>query len=147
MSAISMWSFDDLPFGELCVGEVYSTRYELSAGMVQRYLSLLEEAGHHVGPTAVVPAAIYCTFLPMFRAMGGRMEQGSIHTHQSVTVHGPPARVGDVLDVDIAVTRTSVDGDRRRVEVAASFSHDGRFVCTTRSKYLWGYSRPLGGGL
>lgn len=145
MSTTHTTPFEDIPFDELSVGEVRGTRYELGAEMVAALRSLVDGIDDQEPVEDAVPSAVYCSFLPMFGALGGRMEQGSIHTHQSVTVHEPPARVGDVLDVAVTVAQASVVGDRRRVVVATSFSHEGRPVCSTRSHYLWGYSAPAGG--
>lgn len=143
MSTTNTAPFGDIPFDELSVGEVRSTSYDLGAEMIAALQSLVDGTDAESVDDVVSPA-VYCSFLPMFCALGGRMEQGSIHTHQSVTVYEPAARIGDVLEVAVTVTQTSVDGDRRRVVVATSFSHEGRPVCSTRSHYLWGFSAPAG---
>jgi len=139
-------SFEDIPFDELTTGTVRRTRYRLVPTTVAAFLAAVGDGSDDVHePGAPVPPSVYCSFLPMFRALGGRMEQGTVHTHQSVTLHGERARVGDVLDVDVTVASAETDGRRRRVEIVTAFSCHGRAVCTTHSRYLWGYVAPAGG--
>ncbi|SFI70185.1 MULTISPECIES: hypothetical protein [Amycolatopsis] len=134
--------FEDIAFAELRVGKPYRTSYELGLDLVAAFRAAAAPGRNqipHVGE--LVPPAVYSTFRPMFEALGGRMEQGTIHTHQSVTVATPPARAGDVLDVEVTVVRAEETADRRRlVEVATEYRHEGRRVCSTRSRYLWGFS-------
>jgi hypothetical protein len=138
------WS--DIPFDELKPGVARRCEYSLDPAMVAGYEELLD--GARRPPPAVgadVPSSVYSSFLPMFRALGGRMEQGTIHTHQSIALYAPAARVGDVLDAEVTVVSVESDGRRRCVEVQTEFSHQGRAVCTTRSRFLWGFSAPGGG--
>jgi hypothetical protein len=139
-------AFEDIAFDDLTLGIVRRTGYELAPTMVATFRSAVD-AGLGEVPEAgtPVPPSVYCSFLPMFRALGGRMEQGTVHTHQRVTMHAEPARVGDVLDVEVMVACTETDGRRRRVEVVTVFSNRGRAFCTTHSRYLWGYTAPSGG--
>lgn len=145
--AVTQTTWRDIPFDNLTPGQVWHTQYELEADTVQGFYSLV---GHRptsstsAGNDADAPVSpmVFSTFTPMFRAMGGRMEQGTIQTHQSIEVHHVPAYVGDVLDVETRLTQAEVDGHRHRVEVEIVFTLAGAPVCTTRSRYLWGYSRP-----
>lgn len=143
----------EIPFDELAVGHVWHTTYELDAPTVRGFYALVgHEPGADATPggatagaiTAPVSPMVFSTFTPMFRAMGGRMEHGTVQTHQVVDLHGAPAFVGDVLDVDVRLLSAEQDGDRRRVEIEVEFGRVGQPVCTTRSRYLWGYSRPGG---
>lgn len=139
--------FRDIPFAELRLGERRRTRYELGLDMVSAFYSITRR-GERDEPLKAgdpVPPAVYSTFLPLFHALGGRMEQGTIHTHQSVELAAASAYVGDVLDVEVTVVRAEVSGGRRRVEIATEFRREGRLVCRTRSRYLWGYSAPREG--
>lgn len=136
----------DIPFDELEPGVARYSFYALDPATVAHIEGVLDPS--HRPPPGIgagVPPLVYTSFLPMFRALGGRMAQGTIHTHQSITVHSPAARVGDVLDAEVTVVSAEADGDRRRVDVQTVLTHQGRAVCTTRSRYLWGFSAPRGG--
>lgn len=135
----------DIPFDELRPGAAHRCEYTVDPATVAGYVELLDGAARQVPAVGSdVPSSVYSSFLPMFRALGGRMEQGTIHTHESITVHPPAARVGDVLNAEVMVTSAESDGGRRRVEVQTVFTHRGRAVCTTRSRFLWGFSTPQG---
>jgi acyl dehydratase len=75
----------------------------------------------------------------MFRGMGGRMEQGSIHTRQSMTVLRPAA-VGAKLEVEIRVADKHQRSARRHVVLEITFSDDRGPVCTSTGTFLWGYA-------
>jgi hypothetical protein len=135
----------DIPFHELEPGTTRRSHYALDQETVAGFSRLLDSSRQPAPAVgASVPSAVYSSFLPIFRALGGRMEQGTIHTHQSITVYSPAARVGDMLDAEVTVVSADAEGPRRRVEIRTVFSHCGRQVCTTRSRYLWGFSAPDG---
>lgn len=123
--------FDDVPFAALEPGRELRTTYHVSAELVAEY-------GRLVGTrsTAVRPW-VFSTFRPMFQALGGRMEQGSIHTRQRVVVHGP-VPVGATLDVVVRITGATERGGRRHVDLEIEYSHDGTPVATTAGTFLWG---------
>jgi acyl dehydratase len=126
--------FTDVPFHDINRGDVFSTTYHLDEALVAEYDRLVGAAhGGRVSPW------VYCTFLPMYRAMDGRMEQGTIHARQQMVVHRP-ATVGTTLDVAVRVAEKYEKDDRRFVVLEVVFS-DGRGpVCTSTGTYLWGYA-------
>lgn len=127
--------FADIPFAALREGEVHRTNYRLTSELVAEYRRL---AGLPPGPG--VPSVVFCTFLPVYRAMGGRMEQGSVHARNGVA-HDGPARVGDELDVavTVAAARERADG-RRTVVLETAYTRAGQPVCTVSSTILWGFT-------
>ena len=128
--------FADIPFARLRSGSVHRTTYALTPELVAAYDRLV---GAPRAGGATVPPWLYCTFLPIYRAMGGRMEQGSVHAKQSVEQLGS-ARVGDVLDVTVTVTEAAVRKDRPTVVLDTEFTRDGVMVCRTVATILWGYA-------
>ncbi|MFD7008968.1 MULTISPECIES: hypothetical protein [Rhodococcus] len=133
----------DVPLDQLRPGTTLYSRFELRSDIVAAVRELVDGvpvpipvAGEPVSP------AVYSSFLPFYRALGGRIEQGTVHTHQSISVNSEPAKVGDVLDADVTVVSAELNGDKRPVVVDIVFRSGSRWVCTTRSRYLWGYSAP-----
>lgn len=128
--------FADIPFAQLEPGSVYRTTYPLTPELVASYDRLVDAPP---GERAVVPPWVYCTFLPIYRAMGGRMEQGSVHARQQVEQFGA-ARVGDVLSVAVTVTEAAMRRGRSTVVLDTEYARDGDVVCRVRSTLLWGYA-------
>ncbi|GAA4692411.1 hypothetical protein GCM10023215_31900 [Pseudonocardia yuanmonensis] len=146
--------FADIPFARLVPGSVHRTRYALTADLVATYGRLVDDAGEDADNDAaavgtpdvaaadtprLVPPYVYCTFLPIYRALGGRMEQGSVHTRQRVEQRAQ-AFVGDVLDVEVTVGAAELRAGRPTVELVAEYVRRGVLVCRTTSTILWGYA-------
>ncbi|TCK22501.1 hypothetical protein [Pseudonocardia endophytica] len=125
--------FDDVPFSALEPGRELRTTYHLSAELVAEYDRLVGAER----PSETVRPWVFSTFRPMFAGLGGRMEQGSIHTRERVVVHGS-VPVGAVLDVVVRVTGATERNGRRHVDLEIAYAHDGTPVCTTSGTYLWG---------
>ncbi len=121
-----------MAFSALEPGRELRTTYHVSAELVADYDRLVGAE-----PSATVRPWVFSTFRPMFSALGGRMEQGSIHTRQRVVVHGP-VPVGAVLDVVVRVTGATDRNGRRHVDLEIEYVHDGVPVCTTTGTFLWG---------
>jgi hypothetical protein len=128
--------FADIPFTRLRSGSVHRTTYPLTPELMAAYDRLV---GAPPAGGTTVPPWLYCTFLPIYRAMGGRMEQGSVHAKQSVEQLGA-ARVGDVLDVTVTVTEAGMRKDRPTVVLDTEYARDGTVLCRVRSTILWGYA-------
>ncbi|MHA6796935.1 hypothetical protein ACVGVM_25995 [Pseudonocardia bannensis] len=128
--------FADIPFASLVPGSVHRTTYPLTPDLVADYDRLV---GAPAGRRTVVPPWLYCTFLPIYRAMGGRMEQGSVHARQQVSQHGE-ARVGDVLDVAVTVTEATLRKGRPTVVLDTVYAREDDVVCCVTSTILWGYA-------
>jgi acyl dehydratase len=127
--------FSDVAFEDFDCGDVFHTTHHLDPAVVAEYDRLV---GAPSSRAPVSPWA-YCTFLPMFRAMDGRMEQGSIHARQTMTVHGQAA-VGATLDVEVRVAEKYERAGRRHVVLEIVFSDAERPVCTSAGTYLCGYA-------
>lgn len=126
--------FRDLPFDELLPGVTARTDVVLTEEVVGEYVRL----GGGVA-SDVVPPSVYCTFLPMFSAMGGRMEQGTVHVgHRIDAVRA--VRVGTTLTAEVAVTEAVEERDRRRVVVETRFLDGDAVVCTSTGTYFWGHA-------
>lgn len=124
--------FDDVPFAALEPGRELRTTYPVTAELVAEYDRLVgAEPSTHARPW------VFSTFRPMFSALGGRMEQGSIHTRQRVVVHGP-VPIGAVLDVVVRVTGATERNGRRHVDLEIEYAHEGAPVATTTGTFLWG---------
>ncbi|HZZ46149.1 MAG TPA: hypothetical protein VFE65_04635 [Pseudonocardia sp.] len=128
--------FPDITFAQLEPGSVFRSTLTLAAELVGTYDRLV---GAPPGERTVVPTWVYCTFRPVYQAMGGRMEQGSIHARQQIE-HVADARVGDVLDVQVTVTTAEVLKGRQTVVLSTEFTRDGAVLCRVRSTILWGYT-------
>jgi acyl dehydratase len=133
--------FADIPFARLVAGSVHRTHYALTADLVAAYDRLVGPDSALPAPdgTRVVPPYLYCTFLPIYRALGGRMEQGSVHTHQRVEQRGP-AYIGDVLDVDVTVAAAEFRAGRPTVVLDTVYARKGVVVCRATATILWGYA-------
>jgi acyl dehydratase len=127
--------FSDIAFEDFDSGDLFHTTHYLDPAVVAEYDRLVGAPGSR--PT--VPPWAYCTALPMFRAMDGRMKQGSIHARQTMIVHGPAA-VGATLDVEVRVAEKYERAGRRQVVLEIVFSDAERPVCTSTGTYLWGYA-------
>lgn len=125
--------FDDVPFAALEPGRELRTTYHVSAELVAGYDRLVGADR----PSETVRPWMFSTFRPMFSALGGRMEQGSIHTRQRVVVHAP-VPVGAVLDVVVRVAGATERKGRRHVDLEIIYSHHGAPVATTTGTFLWG---------
>ena len=125
--------FDDVRFSDLEPGRELRTTYQVSAELVAEYDRLVGAER----PSTTVRPWVFSTFRPMFSGLGGRMEQGSIHTRQRVVVHGS-VPVGAVLDVVVRVTGATERDGRRHVDLEIEYSHRGSAVCTTTGTFLWG---------
>ena len=135
MSPRIVQEFDDIAFADLAAGTVHRGRYPITAELVAGYERL-------VGPGpggGVAPDSVFCTFDPVYRAMGGRMEQGSVHVGQQLTRHGE-ARVGDVLDVTVIVAEAARHRDRPRVVLEVEYRRGEDLLARVRSTILWGFS-------
>ena len=128
--------FADIPFAQLERGSVHRTTYPLTPELVASYDRLV---GAPPGERAVVPPWLYCTFLPVYRAMGGRMAQGSIHARQQVEQLGE-ARVGDVLDVAVTVTEAALRKGRPTVVLDTEYARNGVMLARATSTLLWGHA-------
>lgn len=127
--------FDDIAFDALVPRSVHTGRYPITAELVAEYERL---AGP--GPVGgVAPSSVFATFDPVYRAMGGRMEQGSVHVRQQVERHGD-ARVGDVLDVRVTVAEAAYRKDRPTVVLDVAYLRAGELLARVRSTILWGFS-------
>jgi hypothetical protein len=135
--------FADIPFARLVPGSVHRTRYALTTDLVAAYDRLVgaAPAPGSSGGARVVPPYLYCTFDPVYRALGGRMEQGSVHTHQRVEQRGP-AYVGDVLEVAVTVAAAELRRGRPTVVLDTEYDREGVTVCRTTATVLWGYAAP-----
>jgi len=125
--------FDDVGFDALDPGRELRTTYHVSAELVAEYDRLVGARE----PSTTVRPWVFSTFRPMFAALGGRMEQGSIHTRQRVAVHAA-VPVGAVLDVVVRVTGATERDGRRHVDLEIAYAHDGTPVATTTGTFLWG---------
>lgn len=125
--------YDDVPFAALEPGRELRTTYHVSVELVAEYDRLVGADR----PSTTVPPWVFSTFRPMFQALGGRMEQGSLHTRQRLVVHGP-APVGAVLDVVVLVTGATERNGRRYVDLEIAYAHEGAPVATTTATFLWG---------
>lgn len=132
--------FADAPYHALDRGQVFESTYNITPELVETYNRLV---GHADQPLSrVVPPWVYCSFLPLYRALGGRMEQGSVHTRQKVE-HVAPTQVGEVLDVQVRVADKFERDGKRHVVLDIEFygiAHDLR--CRIETVVLWGYSAP-----
>jgi hypothetical protein len=124
--------FDDVAFAALEPGRELRTTYHVSAELVAEYERLVGAE-----PSATVRPWVFSTFRPMFAGLGGRMEQGSIHTRQRVVVHAA-VPVGAVLDVVVRVTGATERNGRRHVDLEIRYAHEGAPVATTTGTFLWG---------
>jgi hypothetical protein len=130
--------FEDVAFDDLVEGTVYRTTYRVDPGVVGAYQRLV---GEEPATTGEAPPWVFCTFLPMFQAMGGRMEQGSVHLLQRME-HFGAVDTGDELDVALRVVQKDVRGDRRQVVLETVFHRGGELKCRSTATFLWGYARP-----
>jgi len=139
-------TYEYIAFDDLREGEAFRTTYEVSVELVARYSTIaadrvvagITDAAHQ---TDTAPPWVFCTFLPMFDAMDGRMAQGSVHARQSVRIDRAVA-IGTRLDVEVVVERAFVRDGRERVVIATRYSDDGVLVCTATATYLWGVAAP-----
>lgn len=127
--------FADIAFDELVPGSVHTGRYPITAELVAEYERL---AGPGPGG-GTAPSSVFATFDPVYRAMGGRMEQGSVHVRQQVD-RSADARVGDVLDVRVTVAEAAYRKGRPTVVLDAEYRRGGEPLARVRSTILWGYS-------
>jgi acyl dehydratase len=138
-------SYADIPFDRLCEGEVFRATYDVSPALVAGYAALVtgssDEPAPGGGERGIAPPWVFCTFLPMFDAMNGRMAQGSIHARQSVHVRRPVA-IGSRLDVEVTVERAVVRDERQRVVIVTAFWDHGELACTATATYFWGWAAP-----
>lgn len=128
--------FADISFAKLEPGSVHRASYALTPELVATYDQLV---GAPQGGRTVVPPWLYCTFLPIYHAMGGRMEQGSVHARQHVEQLGE-ARVGDVLDVTVTVSEAALRKNRPTVVLHTEYARNGAVLCRVTSTILWGYA-------
>jgi hypothetical protein len=126
--------FADIPFAQLVQRSVHRTIYPVTPELVASYDRLV---GAPSGDRAVVPPWLYCTFRPIYRAMGGRMAQGSVQVRQQVEQSGE-ARVGDVLTVAVTVLEAAVRKGQPTVVLDTEYVRDGVLLCRVTSTLLWG---------
>ncbi|SHK14961.1 hypothetical protein SAMN05443637_10380 [Pseudonocardia thermophila] len=128
--------FEDIPFDALTPGRTFRAELHLTEDLVREYGRLCGTADE---PRTTVSPAVYCTFLPTFRALNGRLEQGTVHVEQRLEVRRA-VPVGTVLEAETTVR--SRQGTRRQVVLETVFTDDAGIVCTSTSTYLWGFARP-----
>ncbi|MBW0105973.1 hypothetical protein [Pseudonocardia sp. KRD291] len=129
--------FDDIPFDALVPGSVHTGRYPITAELVAEY-DRLAGPGPVRGP-GVAPSSVFATFDPVYRTMGGRMEQGSVHVRQQILPFAD-ARVGDDLDVAVTVAEAGYVRDRPTVVLEVEYRRGDELLARTRSTILWGFS-------
>lgn len=131
--------FDDVSYEALHEGQTFTSTYEVSGELVRVYNGLVGQPDPPE-PSQTAPPWVYCTFLPLYRALAGRMQQGSVHTRQKVD-HVTATRIGEVLDVEVRVTAKFERDGKRHVVFESLFygtGHDLR--CRVETALLWGYS-------
>lgn len=128
--------FADIPFEQLVPGSVHRTTYALTRELVAEYDRLV---GAPEVERTVVPPWLYCTFRPIYAALGGRMEQGSVHVRQHVEQLGE-AHLDDLLDVTVTVSEASVRKGRPTVVVETEYARGDTVLCRVLSTVLWGYA-------
>ncbi|GAA4936777.1 hypothetical protein EV188_11480 [Actinomycetospora succinea] len=126
--------FADVPYEDLEPGVVRTTTHRLDPSLVAEYERLVGPS-----PDGSVSPWVFCTFLPMYRALGGRMEQGSIHTRQRMVEHRPVS-VGATLTVELRVLEKIEEGGRRHVTLEIVFADEAGPVCSSTGTYLWGHA-------
>jgi hypothetical protein len=133
--------FADIPFARLVPGSVHHTRYALTADLLAAYDQLVGADPASAAPDGArrVPPYLYCTFLPVYSALGGRMEQGSVHARQRVEQRGP-AYLGDILDVAVTVATAELRAGRPTVVLDTEYARRGVVVCRATATILWGYA-------
>lgn len=127
--------FADFPYDELELDRVWTSTYEISQQLVDTYNAQVGATGD-----GTAPPWVFCAFLPTYRALGGRMEQGSVHTRQTAE-HFGTTRIGEVLDVEVRVAERFERGDRRHVVLETRFYGAERDLrCRLETTLLWGFS-------
>ncbi|MQA06536.1 MAG: hypothetical protein GEV07_28785 [Streptosporangiales bacterium] len=130
--------FVDFPYDELQLDQVWTSTYEIAAELVDAYDR--QVGAHRQSSRRTAPPWVFCTFLPMYRALGGRMEQGSVHVQQTAEHHAV-TYVGEVLDVEVRVSDKRERDGRKRVALETSYRGAERDLrCRVHTTLLWGYS-------
>ncbi|GAA4690891.1 hypothetical protein GCM10023215_29600 [Pseudonocardia yuanmonensis] len=138
MAARITQQFPDIPFAELSPGSRFHAELHLTEELVREYIRLAGVRTRQ--PQDTVPPSLYCTFLPMFQAMGGRMEQGTLQVGQRIRVRRA-VTVGTVLAAEVTVREAVEVHGRRQVVVETVFSDRDVVTCVSTSTYFWGYAR------
>lgn len=127
--------YADVAFETLDPRRVYRSTYRLAPEVVERYCAIagVEPDGE------LAPPWVFCSFRPIYDALGGRFAQGSVHIRQQTRMSGR-VRVGAELDVELTVAEKYVRNDRNYAVLEATFSADGAPRCVSRLTVLWGYA-------
>ena len=125
--------FPDVPYDDLELGVVYTTTHDLDEALVAEYDRLVGAE-----PDGTVPPWVFCSFFPMYRAMNGRMEQGSVHIRQHTVMHRP-AQIGTTLTANVRVTDKYEHKGRRHVSLEIVFADSDGPICTSTGTFLWGF--------
>lgn len=129
----------EVPYDRIDVGDVYRTTYRITPEIAAAYRRLVGEVVTEGTTSPFAPPWVFCSFVPLYDALGGRFDQGTIHLRQRMEMFGR-VQVGEELDVEVRVTDKYVRKGRNYAALEVSFLRDGEVTCRTGSTFLWGYA-------
>ncbi|MQA88562.1 MAG: hypothetical protein GEV03_29115 [Streptosporangiales bacterium] len=129
-----MEQLEEIPYDRIGEGEVYRTTYRVIREVADAYGELVGD-----GPGEAAPPWVFCSFVPLYDALGGRFDQGTIHLRQRMELFGR-VDVGDELDVEVRVAEKYVRKGRNYAVLDVGFLRDGALKCRSTSTFLWGYA-------
>lgn len=136
----------EISYDKVAEGDVFRARYALTPELVGAYDELigtdardgrLAPAPAHGDP---VPHWVFSAMAPLYDALGGRYDQGTVHLKHRMESFGT-AHVGDVLDVEVRVARKYERKGRDHAVMDMDFLRDGDLVCRVTSTFLWGFAK------
>ncbi|MQA97842.1 MAG: hypothetical protein GEV11_25670 [Streptosporangiales bacterium] len=126
---------------------MYRTTYALTPELVREYDELIgtdARDGRRPTPGSAngdpVPPWVFCAFAPLYDALGGRFDQGTVHLKHRLESFGG-ARVGDELDVEVRVAEKYVRKGRDHAVLEMIFPATGAPACRITSTFLWGFAK------
>lgn len=136
----------EIPYDRIHAGDVFHAVYRLTPELVRAYDELIGTDARDGRPPARAPAPgdpvppwVFCAFTPLYDALGGRYEQGTIHLRHRIESFAV-ARVGDEFDVEVRVTGKYVRKNRDHAVLEMDLRRGGEPVCRITSTFLWGFA-------
>lgn len=138
---------EEIPYDRIHAGDVFHAVYRLTPDLVRAYDELVgddaRDGGARTGdpvPGDPVPPWVFCAFTPLYDALGGRYEQGTIHLRHRLESFAV-ARVGDELDVEVRVAEKYVRKSRDHAVMEMDLRRGADLVCRITSTFLWGFAK------
>ena len=123
-------------FDELSLGQRFRTQFDLKESIAKDFLKSLNIENIEGQP---LPVAVFSTLTPIYKAIGARFPQGTIHLKQKMEHYGNPY-IGDIFDIEVLIASKYEKKGRQYLVFETSFIKDNKLICKQESTQLMAFA-------